>query len=82
VWAVFELLRRYSRWIDAGFLVFWLVLFAVSVVSRSWFWACIAGIWTFREAFGLARPGKHDEDVDDTAAEPVLRTSVDPPGRP
>jgi hypothetical protein len=79
---MFELLRRYSRWIDAAFLVFWLVLFAMSVVSRNWFWACIAGIWAFREAFGLVRPEKRDEHVDDTTAEPSFRTSVDLPRRP
>jgi hypothetical protein len=79
---MFELLRRYSRWIDAAFLVFWLVLFAMSVASRNWIWACITGIWIFREAFGLVRPRKRDKDVDHSPAEPSFRTSVDPPRRP
>jgi hypothetical protein len=75
---MFELVRRRSRWIDAAFLAFWLVLLAIAVGSRSWFWACIAGIWIIREAFGLLRPKKGEEDADNIPAEPSFRTNVDP----
>jgi hypothetical protein len=74
-----ELLRRFSRWIDAASLVVLVALFAVSVAARNWFWACIAAIWIFRDVRGLVRPGQRDEDADDTPFDPSFRTIVDQP---